>query len=99
MQNVGSMMPSSQVAYMKQLVEGGADALIPPSKEEVKEWKAFYLCYFNSDFSEKQGRRLPKYLCVPNPRPDEVVSALQSFGIRCIVEAVSESILIDSLLT
>jgi hypothetical protein len=61
---------------MKQLVAGGVDIILPPSKEELKSWKTLYLCYFNADFSVKDGRRLPKYLCVKNPRPDEVCSAL-----------------------
>jgi hypothetical protein len=74
---------------MKQLVEGGADHMLPPTKEEVKEWKTFYLLYFNSEKSIKEGRRLPKSLCVKNPRPDEVSEALGKLGFRSICDHVS----------
>lgn len=57
---------------MKSLVDGDSEHLLPPTKEEIKEWKTFYLLYFNSDKSVKEGRRLPKALCVSNPRPDEI---------------------------
>jgi hypothetical protein len=67
------MMPSGQMNYMKKLVEGGLEHMLPPTVEELKGWKSLYMCYFNSNFSAKQGRRLPKYLCVQNPRPDEIV--------------------------
>jgi hypothetical protein len=66
-------MPSSQMQYMRQLVAGGVEAILPPSKEELKSYKAVYLCYFNSELSAKQGRRLPLKLCVKNPRPDEIL--------------------------
>ena len=71
---------------MKTLVEGGSDNIVPPSSEELKGWKSLYLCYFNSSYSLKKGRRLPKYLCVDNPRPDEIVIALQSMGIKSVLE-------------
>jgi signal recognition particle subunit SEC65 len=71
---------------MKQLVAGGIDIMIPPSKEEMKSWKSLYLCYFNSELSVKEGRRLPKYLCVKNPRPDEVIQALAHLGIKTVFE-------------
>jgi hypothetical protein len=47
------MMPSMQQNYMKQLLEEGASALIPPSEEEINDWKALYLSYFNSQFTVK----------------------------------------------
>ena len=87
--NMQQMMPSGQMNYMKQLIEEGAEALIPPSEDEVKEWKAIYLSYFNSEFSVKHGRALPLKYCVKNPRPDEVVDALKALKIRAIFEAVS----------
>jgi signal recognition particle subunit SEC65 len=71
---------------MKGLVNGGVDVILPPSKEEMKSWKTLYLCYFNSELSVKQGRRLPKYLCVKNPRPDEILQALSSFGLKTVFE-------------
>ena len=67
------LMPSQQMEYMTKLVTGGVDLILPPSKEELKPWKSLDLCYFNSELSYKQGRRLPKYLCVKNPRPDEIL--------------------------
>jgi signal recognition particle subunit SEC65 len=84
-------MPSSQITYMKQLVAGGVEAILPPSKEELKSWKAIYLCYFNSELSVKEGRRLPKKLCVRNPRPDEVLQALTQIGLKSVFEQVSGS--------
>ena len=83
------MMPSARLAYMKKLVEGGAESIMPPSKEEVSEWKAVYLCYFNSETSIKHGRVMGKKYCIKNPRPDEITSALEKLGIRCIHETVS----------
>ena len=82
------MMPSGQMQYMKQLVAGGLEHLLPPSVEDLKTWKSLYLCYFNSKLSIKQGRRLPKYLCVVNPRPDEIISAISSFGLKSVLESV-----------
>lgn len=65
---------------------------MPPKQEEIKAWSAVYLSYFNSDFSVKQGRKLPKYLCVQNPRPDEIINALKSLGIKYVFEPVSINI-------
>ena len=96
MSNMANMMPSGRLAYMKKLVEGGTEQLIPPSKEEIAEWKGVYLSYFNSDLSAKHGRMLPKKLCIKNPRPDEVTRALNSLGIRSIFEAVSMTVSIKS---
>ena len=82
-------MPSGQIAFMKKLIaDGGTDAL-PPSQEEVKEWKAIYLSYFNSNLSIKKGRVLPLEYCVKNPRPDEIMEAFRALQIRAIFEAVS----------
>ena len=83
------MMPSARLAYMKKLVEGGAESIMPPSKEEVSEWKAVYLCYFNSETSIKHGRVMGKKYCIKNPRPDEIVNALKSLKIRHFYENVS----------
>ena len=74
---------------MKELIEEGADALIPPSKDEINDWKAIYLSYFNSEFSVKKGRAMPLKYCVKNPRPDEIVNALKSLKIRHFYENVS----------
>jgi|LauGreDrversion4_2_1035121.scaffolds.fasta_scaffold95167_3 deoxyhypusine synthase len=48
---MGNLLPSGQVQYMRQLVDGGVDELLPPSEDEVKEWKTFYLQYFNASKS------------------------------------------------
>ncbi len=87
--NMGNMMPSDQVAFMKKTIAGGLKDIMPPSMEEVKDWKACYLSYFNAEFSVKQGRFLPLQYCVRNPRPDEIMEAFRSFGIRAIFESVS----------
>ena len=82
-------MPSGQITFMKKLIaDGGAEAL-PPSQEEISEWKAVYLSYFNSNFSVKKGRVLPLEYCVRNPRPDEIMEAFRALQIRAIFEAVS----------
>ena len=87
--NMSQMMPSGQIAFMKKLVaDGGADVL-PPSQEEIKEWKAVYLSYFNANLSVKKGRVLPLEYCVRNPRPDELMEAFRTLQIRAIFEAVS----------
>jgi len=70
---------------MKKLVNGETEELFPPTEEEIKKWHTFYLCYFNSEFSLEQGRRLPKELCVKNPRPDEISDALKQLGYRSIL--------------
>lgn len=84
------MLPSGQIAYMKKIVAGDTKDLIPPSVEEVKDWKAVYLSYFNASLSAKQGRMLPKEFCVKNPRPDELLEAFRSLQIRAIFESVSK---------
>ena len=84
--NLQSLMPSQQMAYMKQLVEGGVDLVLPPSKEELKSWKSVYLCYFNSELSYKQGRRMPLNFCVKNPRPDEILQAISTLGLKTVFE-------------
>ena len=89
MSQIQTMMPSARLAYMKKLVEGGAESIMPPSKEEVSEWKGVYLCYFNSEISIKHGRVMGKKYCIKNPRPDEITGALDSLGIRAIHETVS----------
>lgn len=89
--NLANMLPSGQVSFMKKVVDGEVADLIPPSTEDVKEWKAFYLSYFNSDLSAKKGRVMPLEFCVKNPRPDEVMEAFRALKIRAIFEAVSLS--------
>ena len=84
-------MPSDQVAFMKKTISGGLQDIIPPSQEEVKDWKGCYLSYWNAEFSVKQGRILPLKYCVKNPRPDEVMEAFRSLKIRAIFETVSSS--------
>lgn len=75
---------------MKKLVEGGLDSLIPPTSEEVKEWKGVWLSYFNSDLSVKQGRKLPLKYCVKNPRPDELAAAVAAIPrMKSILQTVS----------
>ena len=88
-QRMMDFLPSEQLAFMKQLVEGDVDEIIPPSQEDVKGWKTIFLCYFNSAKSLQEGRRLPINLCVKNPRPDEICDALKSFGFRSIFHSVS----------
>lgn len=87
--NLANMLPSGQVAFMKKVVDGEVADLIPPSTEDVKDWKAFYLSYFNSEMSVKKGRVMPLELCVKNPRPDEVMEAFRALKIRAIFESVS----------
>jgi hypothetical protein len=86
---MGNLLPTGQVQYMRQLVEGGVDELLPPSEEEVKGGKTFYLQYFNADKSQAEGRRLPLSKCVKNPRPDEVSEALRQLGYKSICHRVS----------
>jgi len=76
---------------MKKTISGGLQDIIPPSQEEVKDWKGCYLSYWNAEFSAKQGRILPLKYCVKNPRPDEVMEAFRSLKIRAIFETVSSS--------
>ena len=89
--NLQNLMPSSQMAYMKQLVAGGVEAILPPSKDELKSWKGVYLCYFNRELSKQKGRRLPLEYCVRNPRPDEVLQALAQIGLKSVFEQVRPS--------
>lgn len=51
MGQMGNQLPSGQMQIMKQIVEGGTESILPPTKDEVKEWKTFYLLYFNSEKS------------------------------------------------
>lgn len=86
---MGNQLPSGQMQIMKQIVEGGTESILPPTKDEVKEWKTFYLLYFNSEKSVQEGRRLPKSLCIKNPRPEEISEALGRLGFRSICDHVS----------
>lgn len=79
-------MPSDQLAFMRKMVEGGSRDIIPPSQEEIKQWKACYLSYWNANFSTKKGRELPLEFCVKNPRPDEIMDAFRSLQIIAIFE-------------
>ena len=88
--NMANMLPSGQLAFMKKMISDGGDEFIPPSQDEIKDFKAFYLSYFNSDFSVKQGRMLPLDLCVKNPRPDEIMEAFRALKIRAVFESVSK---------
>ena len=84
-----NFLPSAQLAFMKKIVNGGAGVPMPPTAEEVKDWKALYLSYFDANLSVKKGRMMPLEYCVRNPRPDEVMEALKSIQIRAIFEPVS----------
>lgn len=75
---------------MKKLIANDGADLMPPSQEEVSEWKAFYLSYFNASLSTKKGRVLSLNYCVRNPRPDEIMEAFRALQIRAIFEAVSQ---------
>ena len=83
------MVPSEQRAYMKKIVQGGMQEVLPPSQEEIKEWRGCYLSYWNAELSVKKGRLLPLSPCVKNPRPDEVMDAFRSLQIRAIYQGVS----------
>ena len=74
---------------MKSLVDGNIDEMIPPTTEEIKQWKTFYLMYFNNEMSLGAGRRLGLNKCVRNPRPDEIAEALKQLGYRSICHHVS----------
>jgi hypothetical protein len=76
-QKMMDFLPSEQVQFMQKLVEGDIDDILPPTQDEVKQWKSIYLCYFNSDKSIAEGRRMPLSMCVKNPRPDEITEALR----------------------
>jgi hypothetical protein len=93
-----NLLPSGQNQYMKTLVDGGAESIMPPSKEDVKNWTTFYPMYFNSEFSIKNGRRVSKNVAVVNPRCDEIVNGLKQLGLRSIVESVSKNLCVQPLL-
>ena len=76
--NLANRLPSAQIAFMKKIVQGGAQELMPPSQEEIADWKGVYLSYWNANLSVKQGRMLPLEYCVNNPRPDEVMDAFRA---------------------
>jgi len=85
--DLAQMMPSGRLAFMKKLVEGGEEAVLPPSKEEITDWKGVYLSYFDSRYSSAKGRVMPLKYCVPNPRPDEITGALSKHKFKNIFEA------------
>ena len=84
--NLANMMPSDQIAFMKKMVSGGVRDLLPPSQDEIKDWRSCFLSYWNAELSVKQGRILPLAYCVKNPRPDEVMEAFRTLQIRAIFE-------------
>ena len=89
MGRVRGMMPSAYSAYMKKMVDGGLEDELPPAADTLKKWRSIYLCYFNSDKSTSQGRRMAKKYCVKNPRPCEISKVLKELGINHILEHVS----------
>ena len=84
---LAGMLPSARTAFMKKALSDGGQELIPPSAEEMQDWKGVYLSYFNANLSVKQGRMLPIEYCVRNPRPDELFEAFRQLKIRAIFEA------------
>jgi len=86
MGRVRGMMPSAYSAYMKKMVDGGLEDELPPAADTLKKWRSIYLCYFNSDKSNAQGRRMAKKYCVKNPRPCEISKVLKELGINHILE-------------
>lgn len=49
---------------------------------EIRVWTS----YFDQSLSRKYGRRLPRELSVPDPKPAEVLKACESLGFRCEAE-------------
>ena len=74
---LAGMLPSARTAFMKKALSDGGQELIPPSAEEMQDWKGVYLSYFNANLSVKQGRMLPIEYCVRNSRPDELFEAFR----------------------
>ena len=74
---------------MKECVDEGLEAVLPPSAAVLQRWKSLYLCYFNNELSYAQGRVMPMKYCVKNPRPSEISAALKSFSIVHMLEGVS----------
>ena len=77
------------MAHIKKLISGGMQELVPPSQEEIKDWRACYLSYWNAELSVKKGRILPLSHCVKNPRPNEILEAFHALQIRAIFQGVS----------
>ncbi len=50
--------------------------------KEVRVWSS----YFDQTLSRKYGRRLPRELSVPDPKPTEVLEACKSLGYECEIE-------------
>jgi len=79
-------MPSAQKTYIKKICEGNADDILPPTAEESKNWKVIYPCYYNAEYSYKQGRAHPLKYCVKNPQLSEISQILKEMGIKHIRE-------------
>lgn len=71
---------------MAEVAEGDLEGILPPDAETLGGWRCIYLCYYNSNLSMGQGRKMSKKYCVKNPRPIEIADALDSMGIKHIVE-------------
>lgn len=84
------MVPSQQKAFMSQVAEGDLENILPPDAETLGAWRCLYLCYFNSDLSMNQGRKMSKKYCVRNPRPVEIADALANMGIQYVIEGDKE---------
>jgi signal recognition particle subunit SRP19 len=46
----------------------------------------FWLNYFDQSLSRRQGRKLPKSLTVPNPKPEEILKVCRELGYECEAE-------------
>jgi signal recognition particle subunit SEC65 len=46
----------------------------------------FWLNYFDQNLGRKQGRKLPKSLTVPNPKPEEILKVCRELGYECETE-------------
>eukprot|EP00357_Protocruzia_adherens_P034561 CAMPEP_0115024354 /NCGR_PEP_ID=MMETSP0216-20121206/33146_1 /TAXON_ID=223996 /ORGANISM="Protocruzia adherens, Strain Boccale" /LENGTH=143 /DNA_ID=CAMNT_0002398313 /DNA_START=33 /DNA_END=464 /DNA_ORIENTATION=- len=55
-------------------------------RSQFKDWNIIYPAYLNSEFTERQGRRVPKEKAVRHPRLDEISMILKHFKLNHVVE-------------
>ncbi len=59
------------------------------SRDYIGERIVIWPVYIDSTKSRSKGRKLPRELCIPNPRVDEIVEAAKLLGLDPIVEEKS----------
>ena len=57
---------------------------------ESKKWRCVYATYFDKSLTIKEGRRLPKEMCLDNPNIHLISFAMESLKLKYIVDQLAK---------